>query len=204
MYEREIVAAYLSKNPNQVDDFLDFDCVQRRKGLNNLRRLYTGQEIDRIISPDRQREIEDEYQAVKRDGRFTEVLCDVCQKTRDTISWTRLSVPDLAHHGGQDLDKFLFPLYIKPTLLSHASLYSLVVRIRDNPEGGFTFDAEGQRSLVPTAVQDVHFLLLHAFGTQNDHFHLGADDQLNALLRDYQECWAREEPSTEAEAAERF
>ncbi|HKO60135.1 MAG TPA: DUF5677 domain-containing protein [Pyrinomonadaceae bacterium] len=203
MYERVVVAAYLSRHPQDVDDFLDFDYVQRRKGLNNLRRLYQGNDLDRVVSPDRQREIEDEYQNAKRDGRFTEVLCDVCNKVRDTISWTRLSMPDLARRGGRELDIFLFPIYIKPTLLSHASLYSLMARMRDNPDGGFSFDAEGQRAQVEPALQHAHFLLVHMFGTQNDHFHLGADDQLQALLDDYRACW-RHEPPTDAEPVETF
>jgi hypothetical protein len=203
MYERVVVAAYLSQSPDEVDDFLDFDCVQRRKGLNNLRRLYQGNDLDRVISPERQAEIEEEYRNAKRDGRFSEVLCDVCNKLRDTISWTRLSMPDLAKRGGRDLDIFLFPIYIRPTLLSHASLYSLIVRMKDNPDGGFSFDAEGQQNLVEPALQHAHFLLLHMFGTQNDHFDLGADGQLQALLDDYKACWAQN-PPTDPEPAETF
>lgn len=183
---------------------MDFDFVQRRKALTNLKRLYPGDEVNGIISPERQAEIEAEYQEVKRDGRFTEALCDTCEKLRDTISWTRLSVPDLAQRGEQDLDKFLFPLYVKPTLLSHASLYSIVAKIVANPLGGFTLDAEGQRRQVGSALFLAHFLLLHVFGTQIEHFQLRLNDQLNALFQDFRDCWQREEPSTEAEPAERF
>jgi hypothetical protein len=204
MYERQVTSSYLSRHPNEVDDFLDFDFVQRRKGLNNLRRLYNGEELNRIVSRARQDEIERQYRDVKRDGRYTDTLCGPCGTSRDTMSWTNLSTPDVAQRGGQQLDKFYFPLYNKPTLLGHPSLYSLAIRIRDDADGpGFAFDAEGQRSQVGEALSHAHFLLLHVFGTQNDHFHLGADDQLNALLEDYRACW-REGPSTDAEEEHRF
>ncbi len=204
MYERQVTAAYLSKNTDQIDDFLDFDFVQRRKAMTNLKRLYPGDEVNGIVSPERQAEIEEEYRAVKRDGRFTETLCDTCEKTRDTMSWSRLSVPDLAQRGGQGLDKFLFPLYIKPTLLSHASLYSLVIKLVENDAGGFTMDTDGQRGQVSNALFLSHFVLLHVFGTQNDHFQLGFEDELEALRQDFRDSWQRDEPFTEADPSQRF
>lgn len=205
MYERQVTASYLSQHPNEVDDFMDFDFVQRRKGLNNLRRLYDGDDLNRIISAQRQDEIEQEYRRVKTGGRFTDTLCQPCGRTRDTMSWTNLSMPDLAQRGGQGLDRFYFPLYNKPTLLGHPSLYSLVARIRDNADGpGFAFDAEGQRSQVGDALAHAHFLLLHVFATQINHFQLGSEEQLNALLEDYKACWRQEHPSTDADVERRL
>src|SRR6266852_4726800 len=42
MYERLVTAAFLLKQPDKVDDFIDYHCVQERKSLNILREIYNG------------------------------------------------------------------------------------------------------------------------------------------------------------------
>lgn len=187
MYERQVTAAYLSKYPDEVRDFMDFHYVHRRKGMIHLTEMYGKERTKRIIPPKEQDEIEASFQSVK--GRFTETICDTCQTTRPMFSWSKHHIGILAKKGDQDLDKSYYLNYYRPTLVSHGTFSSLLSRLVKDPDGTLTFAVNGQQNRITEALPSAHTLLLNVFDLQNKHFKLGLEDEINKRFDEFQECW---------------
>lgn len=189
MYERQVTAAYLSKHPEEVDNFLDYHFVQARKGLNQLKDVYRGQRdiLDNIVSEERRNEIEQEFQAVRE--KYTETVCNTCGKTRTMFSWTKHHTGVLALKGEQGLDKLYHYQYFRPTMFSHSTVSSLEARIVFKEAGGFSFESEGQQKHIKEALLSAHNLLLNVFDLHNKHFGLGMDAELEECCKNYLECW---------------
>jgi hypothetical protein len=187
MYEREVTAVYLMSHPDEVDNFLDYHFVQLRKGMVHLRQVYKGDDLTRIIPKARQEEVERDFEGVK--ARFTETICGTCHKTKVMGSWTKHNMPLLAAKAGHNLGEQYFYDYFRPTMFAHSTVSSLIARLRQDEGGGFVFDNEGQRRHTKEALVYIHFLVIHVLGMQNEHFKFGLDDEIHALLDDYEECW---------------
>jgi hypothetical protein len=177
MYERLVTADYLIKHPEYVDDFLDFHFVQLRKGLSHLKLAYTDDELTKLVPNERQEQIEKDYQAVTREGRF------------QTNSWTKFNVPDMAKQGERGLAEFYYYNYFRPTMFSHSTVSSLLARLCENETGEPIFDNEGQRKHVREGLVGAHLLLLHVFDMQNEYFKLDLYEDIKTLEKDYVECW---------------
>lgn len=187
MYEREVTAVYLAKNPDKVDDFLDYHSVQIRKGMNHLKRVTKDEALERMIPKKLQESIEADYKTVK--DKFLETICENCNLTKPMGSWTKLATPDLAFKADVELANLYFYDYFRPTMYSHSTVSSLIARLRKGEQDQFLFDNEGQKSHVKEALIGAHALLLHVLDFQNEHFKLGLDDGLKQLSRDFEECW---------------
>lgn len=194
MYERLVTAAYLIKHPERVDDFIDHYHVQQRKGLNILREIYNGDDLAKFIPPDRQEEIQRDYEAVTREGRFSEPVCKHTDKRKPLPSWINIAMPGLALKAERGLWQMYYNYYSRPTMMSHSTVASVIARLREDENGNPIFDNEGQRRVVKEALVAAHHLLLLVLDLQNDHFKLGLDDELKQLSTDYRDCWLPNEP----------
>jgi hypothetical protein len=194
MYERQVTAAYLSKYPQEVQDFLDYHHVHRRKGLIHLKEMYGTERAKNIIPPKEQEEIEASFQSVK--DRFTQTLCETCQTTRPMLSWTKHHPGVLAQKGDhQVLAQNYYVNYYRPTLLSHSTVSSLVSRLVQDDDGTLAFAVDGQRNRVREALINAHTLLIEVFDLQNKHFKLGLDDEISKRFDEYKECYGPSETS---------
>ena len=192
MYEREVTAAYLSKHPEAVDDFLDYHFVHMRKAVNHLREtLGTLDELHKLVPPEKLEEIERDYQGVR--NRFIEPLCQTCGTTKPMFSWTRFHTGVLAQRGSEGLKQMYFYWYYRPTLLSHSTIASLMARMKVTEGGVLFFDGGAQRNYVKEALVGAHHLMLYVLDTQNDHFKLGLDEELRARVEDFNACWIDQE-----------
>ena len=187
MYERQVTAAYLSKYPSEVQDFIDYHYVHRRKGMIHLREMYGTERAKTIIPPKEQEEIEASFQLVR--NRFTQTICETCKTTRPMQSWSKHHTGVLAKKGDQDLAQNYYVNYYQPTLLSHSTVSSLVSRLVQDEDGTFAFAVDGQRNRVTEGLFNAHSLLLNVFDLQNKHFKLGLDDEISKRFDEYQECW---------------
>lgn len=190
MYEREVTAAYLSKHPEAVDDFLDYHFVHMRKASNHLRdTLGSLDELHKHVSPEKVEEVEQNYQSVR--DRFVEPLCRTCGTTKPMFSWTRHHTGVLAQRGSEGLKEMYFYWYYRPTLLSHSTIAALMARMKITEDGGLFFDGAAQRHYVKEALVGSHHLMLFVLDTQNEHFKLGLDEEIRDRARDFNECWTK-------------
>ena len=193
MYERQVTAAYLSKYPQEVVNFVDYHHVHAHKALNHLRDVYRGDNdaLNGVVSEADRDRIEKYFDAVKQ--KFTEVTCGTCRKTRTMFSWSTHHTGVLAGKAGLGLDKLYYYLYYRPTLLSHSTFTSVDARVVFKEDDSFSFESDGQRAYVREALLSAHNLLLNVFDVQNKHFNLGLDTDVQGCLRDYLECWSPED-----------
>ena len=187
MYERLVTAAYLSKFPDEVEDFIDYHYVHRRKGLTHLKNMFGSDGLARIIPVEQQAEIEASFQAVKE--KFTETLCKTCNKTRTMFSWSKHHIGVLAEKGEHGLAANYYTNYYRPTLMSHSTVSSLVSRLVEDDDGTLAFAVDGQRDAVTEALVAAHTLLISVFALQDKHFKLGLDDEIHQRFKEYEECW---------------
>ena len=193
MYEREVTAAYLSKHPESIDDFIDYHFVHTRKAVNHLKEAYNLDELHKLVPPEKIEEIERNYQSVK--ARFTEPLCQTCGTTKPMFSWTRYHTGVLAQRGLAGLKGMYFYWYFRPTLLSHSTIASVMARMKILEDDSLFFDGEAQRNYVKEALVGAHHLMLYALDTQNDHFKLSLDDEIRARAEDFDTCWGKADES---------
>lgn len=194
MYERLVTAAFLIKQPDKVDDFIDYHCVQERKSLNILRGIYNGDELLKMIPQERQDEIQRNYEEATKEGRFSEPVCKHTDKRKPLPSWINIAMPGLALKAERGLSEMYFNYYNRPTMMSHSTVGSVMARLREGDDGNPIFDNEGQKRVVKEALTASHHLLLHVFILQNEYFKLGLDDELKQLGKDYRDCWAPNDP----------
>jgi len=187
MYERQVTAAYLANHPDEIQDFLDYHHVHRRKALTHLREIYESGTLEKIVDSQEQASIETRFQSVK--AKFTETICVRCQKTRTMLSWSKHHTGVLAKKGNQMLARGYYAYYYRPTLLSHSTLTSLTSRLFKEEDGSFAFDVDGQRSHITEALINAHGLLLSVLELQNKHFKLGLDEELRERFREFKETW---------------
>jgi len=186
MYERVVTASYLSRNPAEVDQFLDYRFVQEWKLYKRAEELYRDKPL---MSPEQREEMKRRYEEVK--DRFMESLCQRCGTTRPQLSWSKLDTASMALKSGGGLDKLYMSCYLFPTLQSHATVSSLFARMKATPEGGIAFDADAQSGLIDWALLNSHLLMLQAIETQNQHFSLGQDSSLQIVNEDFPAVWKK-------------
>jgi Family of unknown function (DUF5677) len=192
MYERHVTAAYLLKHPDELDKFLEYDKVQKGKGLIHFSRPYTKDEMDNMVPREEQDRIMALYEEAKK--HFTKPLCEKCKTTQPLGSWTKLSTLALAEKSERGLDNHYYHHYYEPTMFSHSTVGAIETRIRPDENGHPYFDPEGQHKKVKMALVAAHLLCIFVLDLQNDYFKLGFDDELKQLSRDYRDCWAPNEP----------
>ena len=188
MYERQVTAAYLSKFPDEAQNFIDYHYVHRRKGMILLKDMFGAERAKTIIPPNEQEQIEAAYQLVK--DKFIQTACETCQTTRPMLSWTKHSIQSLAQKGDQDLAQTLYVNYYLPTLVTHSTLASLISRLVQDDDGTLAYAVEGQRNQITEALLSAHTLLLNVLDLQDKHFKLGLNDEISQRFDEYNECWA--------------
>lgn len=184
MYERAVTATYLSKNPSEAERFLDYHHVQEWK---LCKRMVDTYKPDTVFSPEHMERMKADFERVR--SKFTEVLCEKCRTTRLQISWSPLDTASMALKAEDGLGKLYLLCYLIPTLQSHATVSSLVTRMKTLPEGGISFDEGAQREKAGMALNCAHNLLLQSIDLQNKHFRLGLDGELQGAFEDFQAIW---------------
>src|SRR5713226_6102082 len=101
LYERQITAAFISKYPEEVDAFTDYDAIHTRKLVEQFRTVYKNEPaiLNSIVSEEDQASIEERYKEVKK--RFMKIKCEECQSEELMFSWHRLDVGAMAGKGEQ-------------------------------------------------------------------------------------------------------
>ncbi len=177
MYERVVTAAYLEKNPTEVEAFAEYDYVQRYK----VAKIIT----DAMKVTDEQKEqfaqLQKDYESVK--PKFMVTDCEKCKTKTVGPSWTKLSFVAMAAKV-PPLDALIVPAYYVPLSQAHSTLKSISSLLH-----GVKGELEFKKDYSAEADETFHLaylLLMHVFKIQATHFKIAEIEKAtNVVLGDY-------------------
>jgi Family of unknown function (DUF5677) len=162
LYERAVTLRYLYEHPEEIEDFLDYYHVGQRK-LKLACEETMGADT---FSPEQAAEIENEFAAVKE--KFMVTHCEKCGTKRLNHTWNKLDFVAMAKKTS--LGKLFAIGYIMPLRHAHATVASMVSRMKVTPEGATTFKWEAQRKEADAALRAAHNVFLDILRVQDERF----------------------------------
>jgi hypothetical protein len=124
VFERIVTLKYLIRNPDKVEDFINYDAVdweQILKGVHHLTGMSVGEQAWTNISS----------RAKEARKKNKQEKCLVCGNQKPT-SWTTLNTKDMAQSVG--MGHLYLNCYIFPSKLMHPTIWGTRERIKDgNP-----------------------------------------------------------------------
>ncbi len=176
-YERIVTTAYISKNTNEAEAFIDYNAIHERRGLCHAKEA--GVDVSTYKSDIE--DIERRYKTVK--DRYPS----------PQQSWSKLDIASMAKKTDREILQALYWVcYYLPTMHGHATLYSIIQRLNAAGEAGADYvisDRSAQREMVDTTLRNTHVLMLINLEIQNAFFDLKLDEEVKARLDDFKECW---------------
>lgn len=179
-YERVVTLSYLSANPKEVQNWIDYTDIHWHKLLVEGKIATGGR---RWMPPEEEERIEKDFQATKE--HFQQTDCRKCGTTRLMGSWTKRGMPELAKNVSEHMRQMYFNGYLSPTLYIHSTFQALLTQIRFLDDGGVTLDAKTEQEEVHTALGVAHVLLLQTADVINNHFMLGQIEDLKEWAADF-------------------
>lgn len=173
MFERVVHARYLSRHPEELQAFLDYDYVHQMRGLRH----------GMPLPDDRRARVEQEYARVR--GQFLD------SKGKERRSWTRKNVRDMAGEVGLG-ELYLVNSYW-PTLHAHTTVTTIKSRLQQ-ADGKVTLIRGPQRAEADVALVGAHMLVVFMLEDHARHFGLGLGEDIAMLQTDFKACWNREPP----------
>lgn len=182
LYERAVTMAFLSDSPDQVDAFLNYDAVAKRRAMRAAREVF-GQDI---VSDQQMAEVEQRYAEVKRNYEVT--TCKACGKRGINYTWHKLNFVEMAKKT--IFGKQFVWAYYYPMSQVHSTAQALLSRLAETDGGVIGFDRGLQPERADEALIAAHLIILGVLLTQLKYFNL---EQLDAPLQrcqqDYKEIW---------------
>lgn len=185
LYERAVTLGYIEKNSNKAEDFLDYHYVHLGKLFNHARRIF-GNGMG--LSSEQISEIQSNYDAMK--DKYKDILCTKCNSTKIRFSWSELDILSMAREVG--LDKLYLQYYYEPLLQAHATVSSLIYRLKMKGDDGLTFHEGAQHEKADLTLIGAHNLILYIINIVNDYFKMGLDDEIEECFSDFLLVWKRE------------
>jgi hypothetical protein len=171
MFEAAVMAEYLRRTPEEIDDYLDFFNVLSWKRLQ----IYPDS-----FKPRQKKKIQTEYDRVK--ARFEN------RKGRVRDQWNKHSIRQMASVLGRK-DQYDLPYSIAASM--HHSNFEAMVSHVGRKNKRLYVDQPPSMNWVPQAFISGHVYLLQALETLNDCFHLGFDSRLKAENDAFLEAWGK-------------
>jgi hypothetical protein len=183
LYERTVTMAFIAANPNEAIAFQNFYYVQTRRTLSHAKDLIRdNNKIKKKIE-----EVEESYQKYKDD--FTEFVCEKCKTTRIRYSWSKLDLASMARKV--DLDRLYYFGYAFPTLQTHATLSSILERMKITEDNSISFNEGLQPEWADTALITAHDILINVFIIQNAHFKLKLESEIELRKNEFIKFWKK-------------
>lgn len=184
MYERTVTARYLSKHPEETDNFFEFHWVSQHRLMKAIEETF-GTEL---LDEEKTKEVEQNFQRVKE--RFMITDCEKCGSTRLNHTWSKLDFVSMARNAGE-IGQLIVPAYYFPTKEAHSTVGAILSRL-DKEGKGLIFDGGPQRKRADDALISAHNLILNNLYLQKEHFKLAAlEEPLQKCVSDFQDIWAR-------------
>jgi len=184
MYERTVTARYLSTQPEEAENFLDFHWVSQRKLMKAIDETF-GPEL---LGQEKREEVEQKFQAVRE--RFTVTDCKECETTRLNYTWSKLDFVSMAKKAGE-VGELIVPGYYLPMKEIHSTIDAIFTRL-DSEAKGLMFDGGPQHKRADDAMITAHNLILNNLELQKDYFKLTSlEEPLAKCLEDFMAIWSR-------------
>jgi hypothetical protein len=191
LYERVVTARYLSKNPDEVEAFIDWDSVTNAKvaraAVDTLSDHLPPDDIDRLKA------VIEEAAPLKK--RFEVTVCKECGAKGLNHTWSKLDFVSMTRSVGGSTLGFIVPAYYDPLRYAHSTLKALDARIREVGPDGLTFDHGPQRPDADTALILGHNLLLNIVDLAVSHFGLKgpAEEALGVACKAFERIWGNKD-----------
>jgi hypothetical protein len=179
-YERMVTLAYISKNPNEAEQLLEYNAINAGRALNSARDL--GQvDLFHISETDVDRISKAEDEARKKYGKRGR--------------WSKLNLKDMAEKTDPNLLMLYITCYLFPTYQAHATLSAIETRTGLDSGGRLKYQPEAQIKFLHPVLRDSHNLMLWLLFTMNVHFQLHLDDVIKERFSDFPVAWRRHSQS---------
>ncbi len=184
LYERAVTLRYLHEHPEEIEDFLDYYHVGQRK-LKIACENTMGADT---FSPEQAAEIENEFARVKEKYMVTD--CEKCGTKRPNHTWTKLNFVAMANKTS--LGKLNALGYMIPLRHAHATVASMVSRMKTTANDGIAFAGEAQREEADKALRVTHNIFLDVLRVQAERFAVpGLNEQNEVCLQDFIDTWQK-------------
>lgn len=184
LYERAVTLGYIGKNPDKAEQFLDYHYVHQGKYFNHANQIFPMNEYS---SDEQIEQIQRAYKENKE--KYQQVICKRCGTTRTRFSWSELDLPSMAREA--KLDKLYLQCYYEPTLQAHATVSSLINRMKVRNDGGVTFDDGAQHEKADLALIGAHNIVLYIVDVVNEYFEMGLQDEIQERFADFMYIWEK-------------
>ena len=182
LYERAVTLGYVAKNPDKAEQFLEYHYVHQGKHFNHANEIFP---MSDHLSPEQIEQIQSAYEVAKK--KYQEVVCKECGTTRTRFSWSELDLPSMARKAG--LNKLYLQCYYDPTLQAHATVSSLITRMKLRDSGQVTFDEGAQHEKADLALIGAHNIILYILDVVNEYFEMGLQDEIQDRFADFKHIW---------------
>jgi Family of unknown function (DUF5677) len=189
MYERIVTAAYIAKNPSEARPFADDVAIKKWKLWSNL--LEVAPEAEDSVPQELVTVLEAECQRAQ--AKRKEAYCAKCGQPKTQEAWTRVDLASMAKKSDPQLAALYGSCYLEPTFHSHATAFGLERRLVQTESGVHTFRETSEKEARLALILG-HNLLLRLLVLQNEYFHLGFDDQIQARVDAFLSIW-RDSPA---------
>jgi hypothetical protein len=182
-YEKTVTCAFIAKNKDQADNFLQYHFIHRGKLFKHAQGFFGN--LENFIE---KKEIEEaKKQFDKYKSKFQYISCKKCKTPSLMYSWSKMDLASMAKKTG--LDCLYFPGYFHPTLQAHATTSAVINRLKATEEGNVAFDSGSQPDVADKALVIAHNLIIRALDMQNDYFSLNLDTEFQTLNQDFKAVW---------------
>jgi hypothetical protein len=170
LYERAVTLAYLSKNPDKVDRFVQFAGVQEYKLLVESLKVVSEEEFDAACLNRPAAQIRENYSQIK--SLFEISDCGRCNTKKTSHTWGD-DFASMARKVGEPYNKCYLVACSLPNLRLHATLASTRVE-----------EADDKAHSSEIALHMATVIILQVLKAQNSLFNLGIEAEINSIEED--------------------
>lgn len=192
LYERVVTLSYLSKNPCEVQQFIDYSDIHWNKLLEEAKRVFGDEVIPKILSREAADAISANYQ--KNRANFLQTDCKKCGTTRLQGSWTKKGTPELAGAVNNELRSLYYKAFLSPTLHIHTTFWGIVDQLKSSGDGEIAFNQRHEEESARDAIDIAHALMVQVLRVVNAHFKLGKDDVVKQRAEEWADAWRETAP----------
>src|SRR6266702_415935 len=128
LYERAVTMVYLSKHHEELDTYMNFYYISQQK----IRRATLETHGPESMSQKVWEPIERKYEELKENYLITS--CEKCKTQRPNHTWSKLDIVTMAKQTGE-LARLLVVGYLMPMSFAHATVHSMLARLRSDEHG---------------------------------------------------------------------
>jgi hypothetical protein len=186
LFEDAVTLAYLAKNPDEVENFMDFHAIHVYRAHEGFKTTFGKTVYESHFPADRIKQTQDEFERVK--GKFRTPKCDKCKAGGMQHSWTKKDIGTMANLIGDEYKFLYMECYFFPMLHLHTTPISIMNQMKA-AGGKLSVNPESGKELIENALCAAHRLIVQMLFTQNDHFKLGLDEELITRFDECMEAW---------------